>query len=63
MTVFSSAPVGFAPLTMNTDGEVTTLQQALDIEQGFPTLLSITPDTPGGIIQQGATLRLSGCQW
>ncbi len=54
ITVLSSAPVGFAPLIMNTDGEVTALQQALDIEQGFPTLLSITP----GGAQHGATLNL-----
>ncbi len=54
ITVLSSAPVGFAPLTMTTDGEVVTLQQAIDIEQGFPVLLSTSP--AGG--QQGATLNL-----
>jgi hypothetical protein len=35
ITVLSSSPVGFAPLTTYTDGEVVTLQQAIDIEQGF----------------------------
>ena len=54
ITVLSSAPVGFAALTANTDGEVAQLQQAIDIESGFPTLLAITPTT--GI--QNATLTL-----
>jgi hypothetical protein len=54
ITVLSTSPVGFAPLTMTTDGEIETLQQAIDVEQGFPTLLSTTP--AGG--EQGATLTL-----
>jgi hypothetical protein len=54
ITVLSSAQVGFAALTMTTDGEVVTLQQAIDIEQGYPTLLLTTP--AGG--EQGATLNL-----
>jgi hypothetical protein len=54
ITVLSSAPVGFAPLTMQTDGEVVTLQQAIDIEEGFPTLLSTSP----GGAEQGVTLNL-----
>ncbi|MGA9977890.1 MAG: Ig-like domain-containing protein [Candidatus Sulfotelmatobacter sp.] len=54
ITVLSSAPVGFATLTTYTGGEVVTLQQAIDIEEGFPTLLAIAP----GGAQQGATLTL-----
>ncbi len=54
ITVLSSAPVGFASLTATTDGEVVTLQQAIDIEEGSPTLLAISP----GGAQQGATLNL-----
>jgi hypothetical protein len=54
ITVLSTSPVGFAPLTATTDGEVVTLQQAIDIEEGFPALL-IT--SPGGAMQ-GATLNL-----
>ena len=54
ITVLSSAPVGFATLTTYTGGEVVTLQQAIDIEEGFPALLGISP----GAAQQGATLIL-----
>jgi hypothetical protein len=54
ITVLSNSPVGFASLTMSTDGENVTLQQAIDIEEGFPTLLSTSP--AGGL--QGATLNL-----
>jgi hypothetical protein len=54
ITVLSSAPIGFAPLTTSTDGEVVTLQQAIDIEQGSPALLAISP----GGAQQSATLNL-----
>jgi hypothetical protein len=54
ITVLSSAPVGFATLTTYTGGEVVTLQQAIDIEEGFPALLAIAP----GAAQQGATLTL-----
>ena len=54
ITVLSSSPVGFASLTMSTDGENVTLQQAIDIEEGFPVLLSTSP--AGGL--QGATLNL-----
>jgi hypothetical protein len=59
ITVLSSAPVGFATLTTYTGGEVVTLQQAIDIEEGFPTLLGISP----GVAQQGAanvTLQVLG---
>ncbi|MFZ1084781.1 MAG: Ig-like domain-containing protein [Terracidiphilus sp.] len=44
ITVLSTSPVGFAPLTTTTDGEVVTLQQAIDIEEGFPALLATTPN-------------------
>jgi hypothetical protein len=54
ITVLSSSPVGYAALTSFTDGETVTLQQAIDIEQGFPTLLAITPTGA----EQGATLNL-----
>ena len=55
ITVLSSAPVGFATATAVTDGETASLQQAIDIEEGSPTLLAISP----GGAQQGATLTLS----
>jgi hypothetical protein len=54
ITVLSTSPVGFAALTTTTDGEVVTLQQAIDIEEGFPALLI---SSPGGAMQ-GATLNL-----
>jgi len=54
ITVLSTSPVGFVALTATTGGEVTTLQQALDIEEGFPALLAISP---GGQVQ-GDTLSL-----
>ena len=54
ITVLSNSPVGFAPLTTTTDGEVVTLQQAIDIEEGFPALLATSP---GGAMQ-GATLSV-----
>jgi hypothetical protein len=54
ITVLSTAPVGFASLTSYTDGEVVTLQQAIDIEQGVPALLATAP----GGAEQGATLNL-----
>ena len=54
ITVLSSAPVGFATLTTSTDGEVVSLQQAIDIEEGSPILLAISP----GGAQQGTTLTL-----
>jgi len=54
ITVLSTSPVGFAALTATTGGEVTTLQQAIDIEEGFPALLAISP---GGQVQ-GDTLSL-----
>ncbi len=54
ITVLSSSPVGFVPLTARTDGEVVTLQQAIDIEQGFATLLATTPN----VAQQGVTLTV-----
>jgi hypothetical protein len=54
ITVLSTSPVGFAALTTTTDGEVVTLQQAIDIEEGFPALLATSP---GGALQ-GATLTL-----
>ena len=44
ITVLSTSPVGYAPLTTTTDGEVVTLQQAIDIEEGFPALLASTPN-------------------
>jgi hypothetical protein len=44
ITVLSTSPVGFASLTTTTDGEVVTLQQAIDIEEGFPALLATTPN-------------------
>ena len=55
ITVLSSAPVGFATATANTDGEVASMQQAIDIEEGSPTLLAISPQGA----QQGATLNLN----
>jgi len=54
ITVLSSSPVGYASLTSYTDGEVVTLQQAIDIEEGYPTMLAIAPS--GGA--QGANLTL-----
>ncbi|MGB7984257.1 MAG: Ig-like domain-containing protein [Terracidiphilus sp.] len=44
ITVLSTSPVGYASLTTTTDGEVVTLQQAIDIEEGFPALLATTPN-------------------
>jgi hypothetical protein len=54
ITVLSGSPVGYATLTTYTDGETVTLPQAIDIEQGFPTLLATTPSGA----QQGNTLNL-----
>jgi hypothetical protein len=54
ITVLSSSPIGFVPLTTYTDGETVTLQQAIDIEQGSPALLAIAPSAG----QQGVTLTL-----
>ena len=54
ITVLSGAPIGFSTLTTTTDGEVVSLQQAIDIEQGFAKLVSTTP---GGALQ-GVTLNL-----
>jgi hypothetical protein len=54
ITVLSTSPVGFASLTMTTDGEITTLQQAIDIEEGFPKILATSP--AGG--EQGNTMTL-----
>jgi hypothetical protein len=54
ITVLSSSPVGFAALTATTGGEVASLQQAIDIEEGFPALLATSP---GGQVQ-GDTLSM-----
>ena len=54
ITVLSVAPVGFATLTASTDGEVVYLQQAIDIEEGSPILLAISPAGA----QQGTSLTL-----
>jgi hypothetical protein len=54
ITVLSSSPIGFATATAYTDGEVASLQQAIDIESGFPVLLAISPG--GG--EQGASMNL-----
>jgi hypothetical protein len=54
ITVLSTAPVGFATATAFTDGETAALQQAIDIEEGSPVLLAISP----GSAQQGATLNI-----
>jgi hypothetical protein len=54
ITVLSSAPVGYASLTSYTDGETVTLKQAIDIEEGSPTLLAISP----GSAQQDGSLTL-----
>ncbi len=54
ITVLSSAPVGFASLTSYTAGETVTLQQAIDIEEGSPTLLVISPTSA----EQDATFTL-----
>ena len=54
ITVLSSAPVGFATLTTYTGGEIVTLQQAIDIEEGFPALLGISP----AAAQQGGNVTL-----
>ncbi len=58
ITVLSTSPVGFAALTMTTDGEVTTLQQAIDIEEGFPILLATSPS--GGEQGNNITLQVLG---
>ncbi len=54
ITVLSTSPIGYAPLTTITGGEVVTLQQAIDIEEGFPTMLATSP----GGEQQGDTFNL-----
>jgi len=54
ITILSSAPVGFATLTATTGGESVSLVQAIDIEEGSPTLLAITPNSG----QQGTTMNL-----
>ncbi|MGD0894371.1 MAG: Ig-like domain-containing protein [Terracidiphilus sp.] len=54
ITVLSSAPLGFATLTVSTGGETVSLQQAIDLEEGSPTLLAITPSSG----QQGTTMNL-----
>ncbi|MGA2887791.1 MAG: Ig-like domain-containing protein [Terracidiphilus sp.] len=54
ITVTSSAPIGYAALTIISDGEVVTLQPAIDVEEGLPTLLAISPSGT----QQGATLNI-----
>jgi hypothetical protein len=58
ITVLSTSPVGFAALTMTTDGEVTTLQQAIDIEEGFPKILATSP--AGGEQGNNITLQVLG---
>jgi hypothetical protein len=58
ITVLSVAAVGFSTLTTSTDGEVVSLQQAIDIEEGSPILLAISP---GGAEQgTGLTLQILG---
>jgi hypothetical protein len=54
ITVLSNSPVGYASVTTSTDGEVVTLQQGIDIEEGYPALLATSPG--GG--EQGATMNL-----
>jgi hypothetical protein len=54
ITVLSSAPVGYHALTTTTGGEVVTLQQAIDVEEGVPALLAISPTAA----EQGATFNL-----
>jgi hypothetical protein len=54
ITVLSTSPVGYASLTTTTDGEVVTLQQAIDIEEGFPALLATTPNAG----EQGNTFNM-----
>jgi len=54
ITVLSTSPIGYAPLTTITGGEVVTLQQAIDIEEGFPTMLATSP----GGQQQGDTFNM-----
>ncbi|HEY5329958.1 MAG TPA: Ig-like domain-containing protein [Acidobacteriaceae bacterium] len=54
ITVLSNSPVGYASLTTYTDGESVTLQQAIDIEEGFPKLLAISPNSG----EQGATVNI-----
>ena len=44
ITVLSSAPIGFTSLTTITDGEVVTMQQAIDVEENFPALVGFTPN-------------------
>jgi Concanavalin A-like lectin/glucanases superfamily len=45
ITVLSQAAVGLRPVTLTTDGEVTSINQGLDVEQGTPTLLSSIPNS------------------
>ena len=54
ITILSQAGVGFRPVSMNTDGEIATINQGLDVEQGTPTLLSSTPNSG----QQGETKNI-----
>ncbi len=58
ITVLSVAPVGFSTLTATTDGEVVYLQQAIDIEEGSPILLAISPTA--GEQGTGTTVQILG---
>jgi hypothetical protein len=59
ITVLSTSPVGFASLTAITGGEVVTLQQAIDIEEGSPILLAISP-TAAQQGRSGLTVQILG---
>jgi hypothetical protein len=54
ITLLSGAPVGFATVTASTDGENASLAQGIDIEEGSPTLLAISP----GLGQQAGTYTI-----
>jgi hypothetical protein len=53
-TVLSTCPLGLTALTMITDGEVVTLQDAIDVEAGVAKLLAFSPAGA----PQGDTLTL-----
>src|SRR5206468_3172295 len=54
ITVLSTAALGFQTVSVQTDGEYSTLVQGLDIQDGTPALLSTDPH--GG--QQGTTFNV-----
>jgi hypothetical protein len=54
ITILSTAPVGFEPVTLLTNGEYATIAQGIDVVQGVPALLSSSP----GLGQQGTVMSV-----